>query len=224
MVDIVTSANRYLYHNALEEMYALRYHVAVNELGWTIPNTADQRDKDEFDFDDTIYFLKFDDERRLIATARLNPTTRSHLMTEVFPHLCHFSGVPKADNIFEYSRFLVRKDGVSRRANIEAQAHISLAIVEYCLAANIRQVSWVSYKRSYPLALRMWKTRPLGLPQYFEADDTEYIAALSDMNLESLRRTRDLARIQYPVCNITVPIEIAPQLTRLTLPPMTLLG
>ena len=60
--------------------------------------------------------------------------------------------------------------------------------------------------------------------EYFEADDTEYIAALSDMNLESLRRTRDLARIQYPVCNITVPIEIAPQLTRLTLPPMTLLG
>ncbi len=224
MVDVVTSANRYLYHNALEDMYALRYHVAVNELGWTIPEASDQRDKDAYDFDDTVYFLKFDDDRKLIATARLNPTTRSHLMTDIFPHLCHFTGVPQADDIYEYSRFLVRKQGVSRRVNLEAQAHISLAVVEYCLAANIRQVSWVSYKRSYPLALRMWKTRPLGLPQNFEADDCDYIAALSDMSFESLRRTRDMARIQYPVCNMTVPIEIAPQLTRLSSPPLSLLG
>ncbi len=224
MVHIVTSANRYLYREEIEEMYSLRYHVAVNEMGWTIPNMDQKRDKDAYDREDTVYFLKFDASGLVIATARLNPTLRPHLMTDVFPHLCEFTGVPRAHDIYEYSRFLVKKTGVKRRENLEAQAQINLAIVEYCLAAKIKQVSWVSYKRSYPLALRMWKTQPLGLPQYFNQDDAHYIAALSDMTTESLQRTRDLAGMHKPVSRMTVPLEIAPQLAQLTTSPITLLG
>lgn len=193
----------------------MRHHVAVNELGWTIPNMETARDKDEFDHDETIYFVELDAERHVIATARLNPTTRPHLMTEIFQKLCEFNGVPVGEDIYEYSRFLVKKSGIKRRTYANAQAHISLSIVEYCLAANIKQVTWVTYKRSYPLALRMWKTRPLGLPRYFASDDADYIAAISDMSEESLKRTRDLAHIQRPVCEITLPLEAAPQLTQL---------
>ena len=214
MVHVITPANRYLYKWELEEMYRLRYDVAVNELGWSIPNVGDKHDKDNYDYDNTIYFLERDNTGHLIATARLNPTTQPHLMTDVFPDLCEFDGVPIAPDIYEYSRFLVKRNGVDRKVNLRAQAHISLAIVEYCLAAEIKQVSWVSYKRSYPLALRMWTTRPLGLPQYFESDDAHYIAALSDMTEESLQRTRDLARIQVPVCRITLPLDAAPNLIK----------
>jgi len=215
VVHVITPANRDLYIEELEDMFRMRHDVAVQELGWSIPNMDSARYQDEFDHEDTIYFVELDADRRVIATARLNPTTRPHLMTEVFPELCEFNGVPVADDIFEYSRFLVKKTGIKRRMYATAQAHISLAIVEYCLAAKIRHVSWVTYKRSYPLALRMWKTRPLGLPRYFETDDADYIAAISDMTEESLQRTRDLAHIQRPVCEITIPLQSAPQLTQL---------
>lgn len=215
MVHVITPANRSLYADALEDMFRMRHNVAVQELGWIIPNMDSARDQDEFDHEETIYFVELDSERNVIATARLNPTTRPHLMTEVFPELCEFSGVPIGEDIYEYSRFLVKKTGIKRRIYATAQAHISLAIVEYCLAAKIKHVSWVTYKRSYPLALRMWKTRPLGLPRYFEADDADYIAAISDMTEESLQRTRNLAHIQRPVCEITIPLESAPQLTQL---------
>ncbi|MGJ8562723.1 MAG: acyl-homoserine-lactone synthase [Alphaproteobacteria bacterium] len=224
MVHVITSANRDLYGEALEAMFVMRFHVAVNELGWTIPNMASGRDKDAYDREDTVYFIEYDDDGEVIATARLNPTTKPHLMTDVFSTLCEFDGVPQSDDVFEYSRFLVRKQGVSRRRNLEAQAHISLAIVEYCLAAGISHVSWVSYKKSYPLALRMWKTRPLGLPQYFKDDDAHYIAAISEMSPESLQRTRDLSRIQKPVCQITLPLQRAPHLTRLPVSSLTLFG
>lgn len=100
MVHVVTSANRYLYREEIEEMYALRYQVAVNELGWTIPNMTEKRDKDAYDREDTVYFLKFDSSGTLIATARLNPTLRPHLITDVFSRLCEFGGVPKAPDIF----------------------------------------------------------------------------------------------------------------------------
>lgn len=216
MVHVVTSANRYLYREAIEDMHRMRYHVAVNELGWTLPEGLGGYDKDAYDRDDTVYLLDLNDDGRVVGTARLNPTTKPHLMTDVFADLCEFSGVPVGGDIFEYSRFLVKKQGISRRDNLLSQARVSLAIVEYCLAAGIHRLSWVSYKRSYPLALRMWKTRPLGLPQYFPADDAEYIAAISDMTDLSLQRTRDLARIQKPVCQITVPLEVAPELTRLS--------
>ena len=62
----------------------------------------------------------------------------------------------------------------------------------------------------------MWATQPLGLPQHFDTDDADYIAGISDMNQESLQRTRKLARIDHPVCNMTIPIEFAPDLTRLS--------
>ena len=214
MVTIVTSANRHLHEVDLRDMHRLRYHVAVNELGWTLPDGGDGVDIDRYDRDDTIYFLHRASNGELIATARLNPTTRPHLMTDIFPDLCSFDGVPMAEDIYEYSRFLVKRRGVSRRENLRGQACISLAIVEYCLAADIRQVSWVSYKRSYPLALRMWVTRPLGLPQYFEEDDADYIAAISDMNSASLQKTRDLARIYEPVGHITVELDFAPDLAK----------
>lgn len=220
MVHVITPANRYLYVNELEEMYRLRYDVAVNELGWSIPNVGEKHDKDNYDYDNTIYFLERNGAGHLIATARLNPTAQPHLMTDVFSELCEFDGVPIGPDIYEYSRFLVKRNGVNRKDNLRAQAHISLAIVEYCLAAGIKQVSWVSYKRSYPLALRMWKTRPLGLPQYFESDDAHYIAAISDMTEESLRRTRELAHIQEPVCRITLPLDAAPDIAK---PPRTAL-
>lgn len=216
MVHVITPANRHLYTEAIEDMYRMRFHVAVKELGWLLPDQAGGYDKDKYDKDDTIYFLHHNEGGEIIATARLNPTTRGHLMTDIFSELCEFTGVPSGEHIFEYSRFLVKKENVSRRDNLTAQAYISLAVVEYCLAAEITHVTWVSYKRSYPLALRMWKTRPLGLPQYFEADKSDYIAAISEMSEESLRRTRDLARVKRPVCQITVPLEAAPDLTRLT--------
>ena len=202
----------------------MRYHVAVNELGWTLPESPNGYDKDAFDRDDTVYLLDINENGQVVGTARLNPTTKPHLMTEIFSNLCEFSGVPVGDDIFEYSRFLVKKQGISRRDNLQTQARISLAIVEYCLAAGINKVSWVSYKRSYPLALRMWKTRPLGLPQYFRSDDADYIAAISDMTEQSLQRTRDLAHIRRPVCQITVPLDAAPQLTRLAATTTTLFG
>lgn len=189
----------------------MRHHVAIHELGWSIPDIDDGIDKDSYDHDHTIYFLSFDRQDNLIGTARLNPTTEPHLMTDIFSELCRFKGVPVASNIYEYSRFLVRKNGVSREENIKAQAKISLAIVEYCLAADISQISWVSYRRSYPLALRMWRTRPLGFPKYFEQDRAHYIAAISDMTSESLQRTRDLAHIHEPVSHIMMPINYAPR-------------
>ncbi len=195
MVHVIDRSNRHLYTQTLDEMFRLRYHIAVNELGWSIPNCKNEYDKDAFDHDETIYFIDFDPQGRLIATARLNPTTRPHLMSEVFSEYCEFSGVPQSDDIYEYSRFLVMKTGVGRRENLTAQARICLAVVEYCLVSNIRQVSWISYKRSYPLALRMWHTRPLGLPRLFIADQKEYIAAISDMTEDSLNRTRNLAGI-----------------------------
>lgn len=211
MVHIITSANRHLYGPEIEDMLRLRYRVAVEELNWSLPFDPKGIDRDDFDQADTIYFLDYSPSGELIATARLNPTTSPHLMSEVFEDLCNFTGVPVGEDIYEYSRFLVQKRGVPRRVNLAAQARISIAVVEYCLAAGIKHLSWVSYKRSYPLALRMWVSRPLGIPKFFEEDNAEYIAAISDMTEESLSKTRNLAKIHSPVSQMTVPLDVVPE-------------
>lgn len=219
MVHVITPANRYLYNDMMDKMFVMRWFVAIKELGWTLPDASNEFDKDAYDHDETIYFIDLDQDKNVIGTARLNPTLRPHLLSDIFPQLCNLNGVPKGKTVYEYSRFLVKKTGVPRREYARSQAHISLSVAEYCLAAGITQLSWVTYKRSYPLALRMWKTEPLGLPQYFESDEADYIAGISHMGAESLERTRRLAQISQPVCHITVPLELVPELAQLSASP-----
>ena len=210
MVDVVTSLNRMYYEKALENMFTMRHHVAINELGWTIPGQGTGKDKDQFDTDDTIYFLEFDETGRVIGTARLNPTTRPHLLTDIFPELCDLQSPPVGDDIFEYSRFMVLRKGVPKDVHLRTRVRITLAIIEYCVSAGINKISWVTYKQKYPIAVDMWNTRPLGLPRHFEDDNADYIAAVSDMTPEGLARTRDIARIQTPVCSMTLPLQQVP--------------
>ena len=92
MAEIITPANRHLYSDLLEEMFKMRYRVAVGELGWNIPGIKAGYDKDAFDTEETIYIIVPSDCRtKVLGCTRLNPTTGPHMLTEVFEHYCDFS-------------------------------------------------------------------------------------------------------------------------------------
>ena len=103
----------------LDEMFALRYKVAVDEWGWSIPTAHSGSDKDQFDTELTTYVLVFNDEHRLVACSRLNPTIHPHLLSEIFPEHCSFIGVPVGAKIWELSRFIVDKTQLSHFEQVQ---------------------------------------------------------------------------------------------------------
>src|SRR5215475_4296205 len=104
MIHIVTTENKERYALWLDEMFAQRKRVFVDELGWALHHEQG-REIDAFDTDDAIYLLNIDEESGLLkASARLLPSTSPHLLNDVFPDLCE-GDVPWGPNIWEASRF-----------------------------------------------------------------------------------------------------------------------
>lgn len=196
MVEVVTKENAHLYADVLDDMHRMRYRVAVEEWGWRIPGIEPGYDKDAFDTDDTIYFLCLDaSETRTLACGRLNPTTKPHLLSEVFASRCVEGDLPRSPTIFEFSRYIVDHRAMSKEDQAAVRARIPSAVNKFCLEAGITHLTILAYMSSYARTTKVWETRPLGLPQHFQQDDATYIAAISEMTeagLQNLRKAFEL--------------------------------
>lgn len=206
MTQIVWRDNRHQFEDLLDEMHRRRYRMLVEVLGWNIPGIKPGYDKDAFDTDDTVYLLKRHPETgELVASVRYNPTTKPHLISEVFPHQCEFEGVPAADDIWECSRLVYDTDRMSGETFQYVRKSFACAMTEFCVAAGIRAISWLSKKELYAAVLKMWPTRPLGLPVYYADDDAEYIAAFSEMNEAAIAGRRKWFGSDEPVIFSEIP-------------------
>ena len=191
MVEIVTPENRSLYRASLDQMHEMRFRVAVEQWGWKIPGIACGYDKDAFDTDDTIYFLAYSVAGdRLVGCARLNPTDRPHMLSEVFSDLCDLQEIPRDPRIYEFSRYIIDHAALSKEEQVSVRGRISATINKFCLQAGIMALTWFAYQQMYARAIKMWDTAPLGLPKYFRDDDATYIAAISQMNESGLFRLK----------------------------------
>jgi acyl-homoserine lactone synthase len=192
MVEIVIPANRSLYRHSLEEMHRFRYRVAVEQWGWKIPGITPGYDKDDFDTDDTIYFLAYGNVGdQMVGCARLNPTSKPHMLSEVFADLCDLQDPPRDPAIYEYSRYLIDHQALSKEDQFKVRGRMSACINKFCLQVGITDLTWFAYQQMYPRALKVWDTKPLGLPKFFPDDNATYIAAVSRMTEEGLMRLRE---------------------------------
>lgn len=191
MVDVISKENSHLYTDILDDMFRMRYRVAVEEWGWRIPGIQPGCDKDDFDTDETIYFVSLNTaETRVVACARINPTISPHLLSEVFPHHCEDNRVPSSPDIWELTRYIVDHKSLSKEEAHAVRGRISSALNLFCLQSGIRQLSVLTYMSSYARSLKYWPTEPLGLPVYYKQDDASYIAALCGMTAEGLQNLR----------------------------------
>jgi len=183
----------------LHKMYRMRYMVAVDQWGWNIPTAKRGIDKDQFDTRLTTYILVYNRNSEMVACSRLNPTTRPHLMSEIFANQCEFSGVPQGKSIQELSRFVVDASKLTHAQQVQLYLQLCLVVTEYAISIGLKQLTWLTHKTKYIKSVVVWKTRPLGLPQYYPDDDAEYIAAIMDTTDESVRRLRRFCKLDGPI-------------------------
>ena len=204
MIRIVTPENRHYYKKQLQDMFQMRARVAVEEMNWNIPVCDNGMDIDEFDYPDTVYILYFNDDGEVSGCARLNPTNRPNLISEVFPQLCE-GKIPNCENIHEFSRYLIERRGKTQRQYSKTWLLIGQSVNEYCLSRGIKQVITLSRKRMYQMSTSVWKTRPLGFPKYFEDDEKTYQAGISNMNEDGLKNLQKYTKIKSSLLNFGPP-------------------
>ena len=145
-------------------MFAARKSIFVDLLKWDVPVIDGAYEIDQFDDEHATYLILADTDARHLASARLLPTDRPHILGDLFPALCA-RGAPRGPEIFEITRFCLDRslDAAERRA---VRDQLVLALVDHALANGIARYVAIAEMSWFQQILAFgWHCTPLGLPQ-----------------------------------------------------------
>ena len=165
MVAVVTANNRFKYQELVDAMHADRKRIFVDTLKWEIPVVAGKYEIDQFDNDDAVYLIALDQSREThLGSVRLLPSTKPHLLGDVFPMLCD-KGVPKGDDIWEITRLCTAPQLRGRDAWF-ARSYLAVGMVEFALLYGITKYTCVAETSWLSSIMAVgWECEPLGLPR-----------------------------------------------------------
>jgi acyl-homoserine lactone synthase len=212
-VHAVHAGNQHLYQDALEEHFRIRHNIYVGERRWMDLARPDGREVDQFDTDKAVYLLGIEPDGRVVAGSRLVPTLEPHLLSEVFPELAAVRGIPRAPDIYEWTRIFVIPERRENHHRCHAAGVIFCGLLEFCIAQGIRQLSVVCEAFWIPRLLAMrWRPRPLGEPAV--KDGMTIVGLTFDMTEEALAATRSAYEITGSVMSETDAALIPPVLEK----------
>jgi acyl-homoserine lactone synthase len=198
VIHVIDRRNRSAFQRQLEDMYRLRYQIYVGRRRWKALERPDGRDIDQFDTEDTVYFLGLNASGAVTSGLRLNPTTKPHLINTIFPHAVTFEPIPIGDHIYEITRYFVVPERLARDARRRAAGELITAMLEHGLTMGLTHISLLcdAFFMSTMLEMR-WKVRSLGLPTPYP--EGTCIAVLFEVSEEAIANTRQTRGVQGPV-------------------------
>lgn len=161
MIHIVEKHLKPANRRLLETMFADRKRLFVDLFGWDVPVVEGRFEIDQFDTPDTVYIIAADADGAHEASIRLMPSTRPHMLGELFAGLCP-RGVPVGPTTWESTRLcLPQRHGAARRR--ELRNMLISAMVDFALARGIDCLTGVLPDAFRKEVLAMgWAAEPLG--------------------------------------------------------------
>jgi N-acyl-L-homoserine lactone synthetase len=194
MFRIITPEMRDAYRAELTAMHEMRYRVVVCEWGWEIPGVIVGYEADQFDTEDTVYVIVQNKDGEVVASARMNPTTKPHMLSELFADCCDLQPWPVAADVWECSRFVTERSKFrDALEDFRVRCRLGIGMTVHCLDRGITRLSWLTHQKFYNHVLKVWKTEPLGLPRRDEGD-WAWIPAVSWIDQAALDRQMDRFR------------------------------
>ena len=195
MLNIVNRANRSAHVELLRSMHADRKRIFVDWLGWDVPHDG-RHEADEFDGEFAEYLILKATDQRHLASVRLLRTEGSHLLGDVFPHLCD-GVVPRGPHVREITRLCIspecRPD--ERRPAMRA---LMTALVEHGLLAGIETYTAITDTGLLSRIIAVgWRCRPLGMPQ--PMGNGEVCALQIDIDKQTLVHLKETGRYTAPI-------------------------
>lgn len=148
----------------LREMFDARRRVFVDLLKWDVRVTPDGFEIDGYDDVHATYLVVSDVAGAHLASARLLPTTRPHLLDSLFQDLCE-GPVPTGAAVFEVTRFCLERripTALRRGARDVLVQHLATFAVHRGIAAftGVAEIGWLQQILAFG-----WRCRPLGMPR-----------------------------------------------------------
>jgi acyl-homoserine lactone synthase len=140
--------------------------VFVDRLKWDVPTVDGRFEMDAFDNEHAIYLVATDPRSGLhLGSVRLLPTTRPHILGDIFPMLVE-GEVPRGPDIFEVTRLCTSPQLADWEAHNAVRERLATALIEYALTAGIRRYTMMTHVAYLSQLLATgWDVEPLGLPK-----------------------------------------------------------
>lgn len=147
----------------LRAMFEARKQVFVDLLRWDVPVLGGSWELDQFDTEDARYIVLSDRQCHHLASARLLPADRPHILSTLFPTLCD-GPVPSDSATLEITRFCIDRSLKSAERR-RARNQLVTALAEHALAQGVARYTAVAELRWAQQVLAFgWRCMPLGLP------------------------------------------------------------
>lgn len=177
-------------HKALaESMFELRYEVFVKRLGWQL-DCREGAELDQFDHAFAQHLIVTNPRDQAVASCRLLPTDKPHLLGDVFPFLAADGAPPRSALIWEATRLAVdhRPDRLEGCTNPTGE--LLAGIMEYALSLGLTHLVSVSDARVERILRRCgWDLTRLGAPH--KMDGVDVMGEITEVSEEALRCVRD---------------------------------
>jgi N-acyl-L-homoserine lactone synthetase len=164
MLHVLTNLDPLSGSRVLAGMFAARKRVFVDLLGWQVPVIANRYEIDQFDDGHATYLILTDRSGEHLASARLLPTDRPHILGDLYPDLVE-GGVPAGPATMEITRFCLDRR-LTARERRAARNGLVTALARHAIDAGIAcytgvaELGWLQQILAFG-----WRCRPLGLPQ-----------------------------------------------------------
>jgi len=148
----------------MRAMFEARKRVFVDLLGWDVPVLAGKYEVDQFDDSHARYLILADPDHRHLASARLLPTTRPHILDTLYAELCD-GAPPRGPEAYEITRFCLDRtlEAAERRHWRDA---LITGLVHYALEHRITTYTGVAERGWLDQILAFgWDAAPLGPPR-----------------------------------------------------------
>ena len=205
MAEVITKENYQLYaeEGVIDDMHNQRYRTLFSDEKYSLrwdreaAGIIGEYDRDDYDHADTIYLIeRHPRTNELVASVRFCPTTRPHLMSDVFSDHCAFTGVQTGPRIWECSRLVYDRSRMDKEVMFGyVRPRLRLAIVEFCIESGfIEEIVHVVPENLYTQTLEIYPDTMMLGPVIQGDDGHGYVAAKSRMN----ERARQIMRAALP--------------------------
>ncbi|GIL03032.1 MAG: hypothetical protein BroJett030_29310 [Alphaproteobacteria bacterium] len=154
MIIHIEPGNRHLFSRELDAYHRLRKRVFCDQLSW-VPAGPDGVERDHLDAQYNVVILSVDEAQGTVAGGvRLMPTTGPTLMHTVWADMLPRADAFRASDIWEATRFCVDEcSNTSRKHSFvnRTTLALSLAVLEFCDANDIRQVIGVCERKFFDM-------------------------------------------------------------------------
>ena len=163
MVIVLDGRERGRYSTLFDSLFRLRYEVFIKFRGWSLPAVGD-REIDQYDIDDSVYFLDLDEQGGIQGSVRITPTLKGSLLADYFPHLVESGDSPRSPDVYEATRYIVLPAVKSRSANRLAKARLLSSMFEWALERKISFIQSIIDTSAVSNFVEMTpQMKPLGL-------------------------------------------------------------